>query len=92
MILSCVSNGYYYYICPLPPGRPISSSGESSGRSSPNMVEERAEETLAEDDEILQQTTAVVKSVMELSNKVPLSRPNDYVELVKVCIVSVHPP
>ena len=37
-----------------------------------------------DDDPIVLQTTAVVKSVMELSNKVPLSRPNQYVELVKV--------
>ena len=37
-----------------------------------------------DDDSIVQQTTVVVKAVMELSNKVPLSRPNDYVELVKV--------
>lgn len=37
-----------------------------------------------DDDPIVMQTTVVVRSVMELSNKVPLSRPTDYVEFVKV--------
>ena len=36
------------------------------------------------DDAVLKQTTAVVKSVMELSNKVPMSRPSDYIDLVRV--------
>ena len=36
------------------------------------------------DDAVLKQTTAVVKTVMELSNKVPISRPSEYVDLVKV--------
>ena len=35
-------------------------------------------------DAVLKQTTAVVKTVMELSNKVPISRPSDYVDLVRV--------
>ena len=35
-------------------------------------------------DIILKQTTAVVKTVMELSNKVSISRPSEYVDLVKV--------
>ena len=53
------------------------------------MPEERVDDTsfLREDDAFVQKTTAVVKSVMELSNKVPLCRPNDYVELVKVRLV-----
>ena len=59
------------------------STEESSDRSS--FVEERQDDFVPpEDDPILQQTTVVVKAVMELSNKVPLSRPSDYVEFVKV--------
>lgn len=66
-------------------GRPLShaSTEESSDRSS--FVEERQDDFVPpEDDPVLQQTTVVVKAVMELSNKVPLSRPTDYVEFVKV--------
>lgn len=76
----------------LPPGRPIShiSTGGSSGRSS--ISDERAQPAAAPDDSfevdpddaVLKQTTAVVKTVMELSNKVPISRPSEYVDLVKV--------
>ena len=69
-------------------GRPFShiSTGGSSGRSS--VSDERGQ--LADDyevdpdDVVLKQCTAVVKTVMELSNKVPISRPSDYVDLVKV--------
>ena len=51
-----------------------------------SLVEERHDDFVPpENDPILQQTmTVVVKAVMELSNKVPLSQPNDYVEFVKV--------
>ena len=76
----------------LSPGRPIShmSAGGSSGRSS--ISDERAPLPLPVDDSfevdpndaVLKQTTAVVKTVMELSNKVPISRPSEYVDLVKV--------
>ena len=71
------------------------SAGGSSGRSS--ISDERALPPLAPaaaaddsfevdpNDAILKQTTAVVKTVMELSNKVPISRPSEYVDLVKVC-------
>lgn len=74
------------------PGRPIShvSAGGSSGRSSISDERERSQPAAEEsfevdpDDVILKQTTAVVKTVMELSNKVPISRPSEYVDLVKV--------
>ena len=71
-------------------GRPIShvSAGGSSGRSS---VSDERSQPAADDsfevdpnDIILKQTTAVVKTVMELSNKVSISRPSEYVDLVKV--------
>ena len=71
-------------------GRPIShvSTGGSSNRSS--VSDERGhppvDDTFVVDpnDAVLKQTTAVVKTVMELSNKVPISRPSDYVDLVRV--------
>ena len=47
-----------------------------------------SEETLfppSGDDEILKLTMGVVKSVKELSDKVHKSKPNDYIDLVKVC-------
>lgn len=37
-----------------------------------------------DEDEILKMTMGVVKTVKELSDKVHKSKPNDYVELVKV--------
>lgn len=51
--------------------------------------EEEEEETatqqeVVEDTETLEFVTAVVKTVMELSNRLPHAKPNDYVELVKV--------
>ena len=74
------------------PGRPFShvSAGGSSGRSSISDERERAQPAADDsfevdpNDTVLKQTTAVVKSVMELSNKVPISRPSEYVDLVKV--------
>ena len=71
--------------CP-PAGRPLShgSTEGSSDRSSPSFEERQDDFVPPEDDAILKQTTVVVKAVMELSNKVPLSRPSDYVEFVKV--------
>ena len=77
--------------CSLPPARPLSHvSTASSDRSSPVFTQQAPppqEEAYVppDDDPIVLQTTTVVKSVMELSNKVPLSRPTQYVELVKVC-------
>ena len=64
------------------------SAGGSSNRSS--VSDERgqppADDSFEVDpnDAVLKQTTAVVKTVMELSNKVPISRPSDYVDLVRV--------
>ena len=71
---------------PHPAGRPLShgSTEGSSDRSSPLFEERQDDFVPPEDDAILKQTTVVVKAVMELSNKVPLSRPSDYVEFVKV--------
>lgn len=46
--------------------------------------EEEEEKPVVEDSETLECTTAVVKAVMELSNKLPLAKPNEYVDLVKV--------
>ena len=70
-------------------GRPIShvSTGGSSNHSS--VSDERSQPVddnfeVDPNDIILKQTTAVVKTVMELSNKVPISRPSEYVDLVKV--------
>jgi len=69
--------------------RPLSHiSNASSGRNSPVFKPPAAPEedpyVPPDDDPIVLQTTSVVKAIMELSNKVPLSRPNQYVELVKV--------
>ena len=46
--------------------------------------EERDEEEGGDDAEVLAFTTAVVKSVMDLNNKLPLAKPNEYIDLVKV--------
>lgn len=54
----------------------------SSSNENIEEVEDDEEDPLTED--ILSSTTAVVKSVMELSNKLQSAKPNDYVELVKV--------
>ena len=78
---------YFFFLCA---GRPIShvSAGGSSNRSS--VSDERGQPPIDDsfevdpDDVVLKQTTAVVKTVMELSNKVPISRPSDYVDLVRV--------
>ena len=77
----------FFFLCA---GRPIShvSAGGSSNRSS--VSDERGQPPIDDsfevdrDDVVLKQTTAVVKTVMELSNKVPISRPSDYVDLVRV--------
>ena len=47
-------------------------------------VERELDEFDNENDELLKQTMDIVKAVMEMSNKVPISRPADYVELIKV--------
>ena len=47
-------------------------------------AEDREEEEGSEDAEVLAYTTAVVKSVMDLNNKLPLAKPNEYIDLVKV--------
>ena len=63
----------------------ISLLGEQSSDQSSFVEEHHDNFVPPENDPILQQTlTVVVKAVMELSNKVPLSRPSDYVEFVKV--------
>nr|QAU32675.1 focal adhesion kinase isoform 2 [Ephydatia muelleri] len=49
----------------------------------PEPAERELDEFDDENDELLKQTTDVVRAVMEMSNKVPISRPADYVELVK---------
>ena len=54
----------------------------SSSNENIEQVEDDEEDPITED--ILSSTTAVVKSVMELSNKLQSAKPNDYVELVKV--------
>lgn len=54
----------------------------SSSNENIEQVEDDEEDPLTED--ILSSTTAVVKSVMELGNKLQSAKPNDYVELVKV--------
>ena len=46
-------------------------------------VERELDEFDNENDELLKQTMDIVKAVMEMSNKVPISRPADYVELIK---------
>lgn len=72
------------------------STGESSGMSSPAPLEDniyptnapQSEESFSvpDEDDILKMTTGVVKSVKELSDRVHKSKPSDYVDLVKVCI------
>lgn len=63
----------------------------SGGVGVASEVEEEEEED--EDDsvveELLSSTTGVVQSVVELSSKLPNARPGDYVDLVKVCVLSV---
>ena len=72
-------------------GRPLShASSSSSGRNSPVFLapaKSTGPYVPPDDDPIVMQTTVVVRSVMELSNKVPLSRPTDYVEFVKVSVL-----
>ena len=46
--------------------------------------DDREEEEGSDEAEVLAYTTAVVKSVMDLSNKLPLAKPNEYIDLVKV--------
>lgn len=45
--------------------------------------------TPPEEDDILKLTTGVVKTVKELSDRVHKSKPNDYIDLVKVCRQSI---
>ncbi len=54
--------------------------------SSTSLDEVQEEEYDEEDDnnEVLEKTTAVVKSVMSLSTQLPEAQPCDYPELVKV--------
>ena len=73
---------------------PAASNRYSADRSSFSPVPEPVQPPVAaerepdefdnENDELLKQTTCIVKAVMEMSNKVPISRPADYVDLVKV--------
>lgn len=48
--------------------------------------EEQAREsfTMPEEDDVLKQTTGVVKTVKELSDKIHKCKPGDYIDLVKV--------
>jgi hypothetical protein len=57
---------------------------ERAGHLSPLHYEVEENFTLPEEDPILKLTTGVVKTVKELSDKVHKSKPNDYVDLVKV--------
>lgn len=72
-------------------GRPISHVSTGGGSSNCSSVSDERGQPPADDsfevdpdDAVLKQTTAVVKTVMELSNKVPISRPSEYVDLVRV--------
>ena len=42
------------------------------------------------DEEVLKKVTDVVKAVMELSNRVSLSPPDEYLDLVKVSHMTCH--
>ena len=52
--------------------------------------EDREEEEGGDDAEVLAFTTAVVKSVMDLNNKLPLAKPNEYIDLVKVVCTYIY--
>ena len=70
--------------------KPPSSNRSSVDRSSllleqpPQVTEREIDEFDDENDEMLKQTKSIIRAVMEMSNKVPISRPPDYVDLVKV--------
>ena len=58
-------------------------------------MQDRDNFSLPEDDNVLKQTTGVVKTVKELSDKIHKCKPNDYVDLVKVrrywgCDIHTH--
>lgn len=57
---------------------------EERGYLSPPHYEVEESFKLPEGDDILKLTTGVVKTVKELSDRVHKSKPNDYVDLVKV--------
>lgn len=64
-----------------------SESSREGGEGQRGEEEEEKEEErgdIVEEEEVLGKVTGVVKSVMELSNKVYLSPPDEYLELVKV--------
>ena len=44
---------------------------------------------VTQEDDILKNTTEVVKAIKELSDKVHKSKPNDYIELVKVRLLDM---
>lgn len=61
-----------------------------SPSSNVSLEEVEEEEEDCEDDEnnqVLESTTAVVKAVVSLSTALPESKPSDYPELVKVCLL-----
>lgn len=68
----------------------MSSPGLPDERSYPgNPPRPEADDNFAvPDDDILALTTGVVKTVKELSDRVHKSKPNDYVDLVKVRLYS----
>lgn len=66
---------------------PTSSTTSTTTRQQQPLIDE--DDPIIE--EMLTYTTGVVKSVMELSSKLSKARPNEYVELVKVCaLILVH--
>ena len=56
-------------------------AGSESSHEGEGGTEEKVEEG---EEEVLGKVTNVVKAVMELSNRVSLSPPDEYLELVKV--------
>ena len=53
-------------------------------RRHPNAEQAESGFTISDEDDVLKHVTGVVKSVKELSDRVHKSKPNDYIELVKV--------
>ena len=69
----------------------VSHGKDQLSPSSNVSLEELEEEEDCEDDDennlVLESTTAVVKAVVSLSTALPESKPSDYPELVKVCLL-----
>lgn len=93
------SSGVYYSI-PEDSGRTLNEEGQfisstgsgrvSRGSGRGSVVVSEPDEAIVvlfggdEEEEVLKKVTAVVKAVMELSNRVSFSSPDHYLELVKV--------